>query len=143
MQGVLTDLPLVASEAKAFIKSEGLEDRCETIGGDYFESVPSGGDIYILKSVIEDEQDDGAVDLLKNCRRAMGNNARLLIVEPIMPPHGSPSPANVFDVMMMVMAGGLMRTEEEFGALFENAGFKVNRILPTRSEFSIIEGAPV
>ena len=143
LQGVLTDLPAVANEAKAYIKSEGVEDRCEIIGGDYFESVPSGGDIYILKSVIEDEQDDGAVDLLKNCRRAMGNNARLLIVDKILSPHGSPSPANVFDVMMMVMAGGQLRTEEEFRALFEKAGFKVNRILPTRSQFSIIEGAPV
>ncbi len=143
VRGVLTDLPPVANEAKAFIRSEGLEDRCEIIGGDYFQSVPSGGDIYILKSVIEDEQDDGAVDLLKNCRQAMGNHARLLIVDIIMPPHGSPSPANVYDVHMMVMAGGLLRTEEEFGALFEKAGFKVNRVLPTRSEFSIIEGVPV
>jgi len=143
VQGVLTDLPAVANEAKAFIKSEGLDDRCEIIGGDYFESIPSGGDIYILKSVIEDQQDDGAVDLLKNCRRAMGNHARLLIVDSIMPPHGSPSPANVFDVHMMVMAGGLLRTEEGFGALFEKAGFKVNRVLPTKSELSIIEGVPV
>ncbi|MEE9143900.1 MAG: methyltransferase, partial [Candidatus Binatia bacterium] len=73
----------------------------------------------------------------------MGNQARLLIVDLIMPPHGSPSPTNVFDVHMWVLDGGLLRTEEEFKALFEKAGFKVNRILPTRSEFSIIEGAPV
>ncbi len=143
VKGVLTDLPNVANEAKAFIETAGLEDRCEIVSGDYFESVPPGGDIYILKSVIEDEQDDGAVDLLKNCRRAMGNHARLLIVDTIMSPHGSPSPANVYDVHMLVIAGGLLRTEEEFGALFEKAGFKVNRILPTRSELSIIEGVPV
>jgi len=143
VKGVLTDLPNVANEAKAFIETAGLEDRCEIVSGDYFESVPPGGDIYILKSVIEDEQDDGAVDLLKNCRRAMGNHARLLIVGTIMSPHGSPSPANVYDVHMLVIAGGLLRTEEEFGALFEKAGFKVNRILPTRSELSIIEGVPV
>jgi len=143
VQGVLTDLPAVANEAEAFIESEGLEDRCETIGGDYYKSIPSGGDIYLLKSVIESEPDDGAVDLLKNCRRAMGNHARLLIVEPIMSPHGSPSPANVFDVHMMVMGGGLLRTEEEYGALFEKAGFRVNRVLPTSSQASIIEGAPV
>jgi len=143
VQGVLTDLPPVANEAKAFIESEGLEDRCEFIGGDYFQSVPSGADIYIMKSIIQGEEDNGAVAILKNCRRAMGNHARLLIVDLIMPPHGSPSPANVFDVHMWVLDGGLLRTEEEFRALFEKAGFKVNRILPTRSEFSIIEGAPV
>ena len=143
VQGVLTDLPSVANEAKAFIKSEGLEDRCDIIGGDYFESVPSGADIYILKGIIVDEEDDGVVTILNNCRRAMGNHARLLIVDNIMPPHGSPSPANVFDVMMMVMHGTPMRTEEEHGALFEKAGLKVNRILATRSELSIIEGVPV
>ncbi len=143
VQGVLTDLPLVANEAKAFIKSEGLEDLCEIIGGDYFQSVPSGGDIYTLKSAIIDEEDNGVVTILKNCRRAMGNHARLLIVDRIMPPHGSPSPANVFDVQMMVEGGGLLRTEDEHGALFEKAGFKVNRMLATKSQYSIIEGVPV
>ena len=143
VQGVLTDLPAVANEAKAFIESEGLEDRCEIISGDYFESVPSGGDIYILKSTIIDEEDNGVVTILKNCRRAMGNHARLLIMETIMSPHGSPSPANVFDVQMMVVHGSQLRTEEEHRALFEKAGFKVNRILATRSELSIIEGVPV
>jgi cyclopropane fatty-acyl-phospholipid synthase-like methyltransferase len=142
-QGVLTDLPPVANEAKAFIESEGLEDRCEIISDDYFESVPSGADIYILKSAIVDEEYDGVVTILKNCRRAMGNHARLLIVEQIVSPHGSPSPANVFDVQMMITHGGLLRTEEEYGALFEKVGFKLNRVLPTRSQFSIIEGVPV
>jgi len=143
VQGVLTHLPLVANEAKAFIKSEGFEDRCEIIGGDYFESVASGGDTYILKSAIVDEEDDGVVTILRNCCRAMGNHARLLIVDMIMPPHGSPSPANVFDILMMVVHGSQLRTEEEHRALFEKAGFKVNRILATRSELNIIEGAPV
>ncbi len=143
VQGVLTDRPSVVNEAKTFIKSEGLEDRCEIIGGDLFESVPSGGDIYILKSIITDHEDDGVITILKNCRRAMGNHARLLIVDLIMSPHGSPSPTNMFDVQMMVMSGGLHRTEEEHAALFEKAGFKVSRILATRSQYSIIEGMPV
>jgi len=142
VQGVLTDLPAVANEAKAFIKSEGLEDRCEIIGGDYFQSVPSGGDIYILKDAIVDEEDNGVVTILKNCRRAMGNHAKLLIVESILSPHGSPSPANVFDVQMMITHGSQLRTEEEHRALFEKAGFKLNRVLPTKSELSIIEGVP-
>ncbi len=143
VQGVLTDLPAVTNEARAFIESEGLEDRCEIIGGDYFESVPSGADIYILKGIIEDEEDDGVVALLKNCRRAMGNHARLMVLDWIMSPHGSPSRTNMRDVQMMVLTGGLERTKEEHRALFEKAGFKVNRILPTRSELSIIEGVPV
>ncbi len=143
VQGVLTDRPPVANEAKAFIESEGLEDRCEIIGGDFFKSVPSGADVYILKSIIEDQEDDSVVTILKNCCRAMGNHARLLIVDLFKSPHGSPSPANVYDVLMWVTGGGLLRTEEEYGALFEKAGFKLNRVLPTRSEFSIIEGVPV
>ena len=141
--GVLTDLPAVANEAKAFIESEGLEDRCEIISGDYFESVPSGGDIYILKSTIIDEEDNGVITILKNCHRAMGNHARLLIVDRIMPPHGSPSPAIVFDIQMMVTHGGQQRTEEEHRVLFEKAEFKLSRVLLTRSELSIIEGVPV
>jgi len=143
VQGVLTDLPAVVNEAKVFIESVGLKDRCEIVGGDLFESIPSGGDIYILKSVIQTEPDDGVVAMLKNCRRAMGDHGRLLVVDLIVPPHGSPSPANVFDVQMMVLGGGLLRTEEEYVALVEKAEFKVNRIFPTRSEFSIIEGVPV
>ena len=143
VQGVLTDRPPVANEAKALIKSEGLEDRCEVVGGDFFKSVPSGADIYILKSVIEDQEDDGVVTILKNCRRAMGNHARLLIVDLIKSPHGSPSPTIMFDVQMMVITGGLLRTGEEYGELVEKAGFKVNRILTTKSELSIIEGVPV
>ncbi len=129
--------------AKAFIRSEGLEDRCEIIGGDYFQSVPSGGDIYILKSAIVDEEDNGVFTILKNCRRAMGNHARLLIVDMMVSPHGSPSPANVFDVQMMVTHGSQLRTEGEHRGLFEKAGFKLNRIVPTKSELSIIEGVPV
>ena len=143
VQGVLTDLPHVANEAKAFIELERLEDRCEIIGGDFFKSVPSGADIYILKSIIQDVEDDGVITILKNCRRAMGNHARLLIVDWIMPSHGQPSPANVYDVQMMVIGGGLLRTELEFGTLVEKGGFKLNRVLPTRSELSIIEGVPV
>jgi len=92
VKGMLTDLPAVAEDAKAFIAAQGLGARCEVVSSDLFTSVPQGGDIYVMKSVLHGLHDDQVVAVLTNCRVAMTASAKLLVIEAVLPPHGSPSP---------------------------------------------------
>jgi O-methyltransferase domain len=86
LTGIILDLPNVATRATEQIRELGLADRCEIVGGDFFKEVPSGGDAYLLKHVIHDWNDDRATAVLRTCRRAMGADAKLLIVEGVYPP---------------------------------------------------------
>jgi hypothetical protein len=144
LRGVVFDQPPAAGRARQEIAARGLADRCEAVGGDFFETVPPGGDAYILKHVIHDWNDDRALAILRNCRRAMGDTGTLLIVEGIYPPRidqsldGRSAAAN--DVNMLVNTGGRQRSEAEFRALYEAAGFRLTRIVPTPIGVSVIEG---
>ena len=106
--------------------------------------MPAGADAYLLKHVIHDWNDDRAVDILKSCRRAMGADARLLIIEGIYPPRIDQSDesrgAASNDVNMLVCTGGRQRSEAEFRVLNEAAGFRLTRIVPTQMGVSVIEG---
>ncbi len=143
MRGILFDLPSVIEGSRGAIEAAGVAPRCELVGGDFFESVPGGGELYIAQRVIHDWEDDRAVAILKNCRHAMKDNERLLVVELVVPPGNTPHPSKLLDIIMLVIEGGLERTESEFRDLFDAAGFRLTRIVPTQSPFSIIEGVPV
>lgn len=143
MQGILFDLPPVVIGAKHSIEAEGLAERCEIVGGDFFESVPSGGNAYILKNIIHDWDDTHAVAILKNCHRAIVENGKLLLVEALIPPRNEPSFGKFLDLEMLVMAGGCERTEAEYRVLFEAAGFHLTKVITTRSFLSVIEGVRV
>jgi hypothetical protein len=144
LTGVLFDLPSVADRAAAPMRQLDLADRCEIVGGDFFEAVPAGGDAYLLKHVIHDWNDDRAVAILGSCRRAMGADARLLIVEGVYPPRIDQSDesrgAASNDVNMLVCTGGRQRSEAEFRSLYEAAGFKLTRIVATQTPVKVIEG---
>jgi SAM-dependent methyltransferase len=146
LNGIVFDLPATAESARQKIADEGLGSRCRVIGGDFFKEVPAGADAYMLKHVIHDWDDEKAVTILKNCRRAMMPNGRVLIVEGIYPARIDNSlesrGAAENDVNMLVVAGGRQRSEAEFGALFEAAGFRLARIAPTAARVSVIEGVP-
>ena len=117
VKGVLTDLPAVAAEAKAFIATQGLGERCKILIKDLLESVPQGGDIYVMKSVLHGLNDNQVVAVLKNCRAAMTASATLLVIEAVLPPHGSPSPLiTMLDVHRMVINGGRERSQDELRA---------------------------
>lgn len=133
--GVLFDLPHVAEEAK-----QRLAERCAIRGGDFFAAVPSGGDAYLLKWIIHDWDDERAVTLLKNCHRAMTAHGKLLVIEAVIPPGNAPFFHKWTDLTMLVIVGGRERTEAEYHALFEAAGFKLTQIIPTSSEMNVIEG---
>ena len=143
LRGVLVDLPHVIAEAGDVIKAHGVSDRCELRAGDFFESVPSGGDAYFLKWIIHDWDDERAATILRNCRRAIREDGRLLVAERLLEPRDEPSRVKRGDVMMMVMPGGRERTEAEYAALYEAAGFELTRVIKTESDFAIIEGVPV
>jgi hypothetical protein len=143
MSGVLFDIPEVIEGAEQNIKAAGLENRCELVTGDFFKSVPSGGDAYILSTVIHDWDDDHSITILKNCHNAMVENGKLLLVEMVIPPDNEPFFGKILDLTMLVIHGGRERTKIEYQALFAAAGFKLTNIFPTQSPLSVIEGIRV
>jgi tRNA A58 N-methylase Trm61 len=143
-KAVLFDLPQGIKGAKAHLETAKLVDRCEVIGGDFFESIPSGGDAYIFKNIIVNWDDEQTVAILKNCHNAMVDNGKLLIIEvSVTLSKNVPSFSKLFDLHMMVMTGGRGRTEKEFQTLFAAAGFKLTNIISTESTVSIIEGVRI
>jgi O-methyltransferase/methyltransferase family protein len=143
-RGLLFDMPHVVEGAKRQIEAAGLAERCAVVGGDFFTAVPSGGDAYILSEVIHDWDDERSLTILKSCHRAMNKQGRLLLVELVLPARIDQSPTSQIivgsDVNMLVLAGGRERTEAEFRALFEAAGFTLTRIIPTQGLASVVEG---
>jgi O-methyltransferase domain/Dimerisation domain len=141
VKGVLFDMPRVTPKAQRRIEAAGLTKRCEIVSGDFFEAVPPGGDAYILKAVIHDWDDEQATAILMNCRRAMAENGRLLLIEAAIPAGNEPFFHKFMDLNMMVMTGGRERTGAEYRALLTAAGFKLMRIVPAGFELSVIEAA--
>ena len=140
-RGVLCEMPSVAAEARD-LRGSAVEARCEFAGGDMFQSVPLGGQVYILKRIIHDWSDAEAIQILRNCRQAISDIGRIILVERIIGPSNQPDPAKWSDLTMLVMLTGRERSEPEYRGLYEAAGFKLTRVIPA-GEFSIIEGAPV
>jgi hypothetical protein len=143
LTGVLFDAPSVAEAAKATIAAAGLEGRCEPVGGDFFASVPAGGDAYVLSHIIHDWDVDACHTILRHCRGAMNPGGRILIVEMVLPPGAEPHPGKILDVIMLAVAGGRERTADEYRELLGPAGLRVERVVPTASPVSVIEAVPV
>lgn len=142
--GIVFDLPSVVEGAKKHLERAYLADRCEYVGGDFFKAVPVGGNIYLLVSILHDWDDDRCQAILKNCRFAMSNQAKLLIAEMVIPPGTAPSFVKAFDMTMLVLtSGGRERTEAEFQKLLAEAGFRLARVVPTDSTVSLIEAVPI
>jgi len=144
LKGVLFDRPHVIERAKRFLEAEGVLERCQLAAGNFFESVPEGGDAYIFKHIIHDWDDERAIAILKQCHKVMPDNGKVLVTEQVIPPGNEPFMGKLLDLNMLVMTpGGRERTEAEYRALFEKAGFNLTRIVPTQREVSIIEGIRV
>ena len=125
LHGILFDLPHVIGDARQLIDETGVGDRCTFVGGSFFESVPEGGDAYILRNIIHDWQDDKAVAILTTCRRAMAGDARLILVERYVPEDPREAPLVVHaDLEMLVNVGGQERTTEDYAALLERSGLR-------------------
>jgi hypothetical protein len=142
LEGVLLDLPEVVAGANKTLAPYGLDDRCKIIGGDFFQAVPAGADAYILKHIIHDWDDERALAILRNIRKAIQPSGRLLIVEVIIAPGNEPSYGKLLDLEMLVIPGGRERTSDEYRDLFAGAGFRLAEIHQTTAPTSIIEGVP-
>lgn len=140
--GVLLDAPWVVDSARERIREEGLADRCSVVSGDFFDEVPTGGDLYVLKWVLHNWSDERATDILRSCRNAMGEGSTLLVIESVLPSDGTFHPGKTMDLSMLVLSGGRERTEEQFTALLAGAGLGIERVVPTRSPHSLMEAAP-
>jgi SAM-dependent methyltransferase len=142
--GVNFDLPPSAERAKANLGARGLAGRCEVVGGDFFESVPAGGDAYALKMIVHDWDDARSIAILKNVRKAIRPDGRVLIMESVVDPaSGAGAPAKLLDINMLVMTGGRERTADEFAALYRASGFELVRVVLANPMLSVIEGRPI
>jgi hypothetical protein len=143
VRGVVFDAPHVAAGAQKAIRDEGLADRCRAEGGDFFKAVPAGADAYLMMHIIHDWPDDKAATILKHCRKGVKAGGKLLVVDSVVAPPGEPDMAKLIDLEMLLLPGGKERTEPEFAALFTAAGWKLNRVVRTKSPKCVIEGVPV
>jgi hypothetical protein len=133
LRGIVYDLPAGLAQTPEYLASHHVLDRCAIAEGNFFESVPAG-DVYLLKDILHDWDDEHAAAILGVCRRAMNPGARVMIVERVMPSHVTDEPAHMMatmtDMHMMVLLGGRERTLEELGSLFKTAGLKLDRFAP-------------
>jgi hypothetical protein len=141
-RGILFDMPHVVRDAPALIQARGLADRITIEAGSFFESVPTGGDAYLLSHIIHDWSEDQCLTILGNCRRAMKPGSRLLIVEMVLPAGDTPHPGKMLDIVMLALPGGQERAEPEYRALLGKAGFRLARVVPTESAVSVVEAFP-
>lgn len=137
-KGILFDLPHVLEGARSAFEKTGVSERVEKVSGDFFREVPSA-DAYIMKHIIHDWDDEKSVAILKNIHQAMTGDGKVLICEVVVPEGNEPHYSKLLDMEMLVSPGGIERTEKEYGELLAEAGFRLTRIIPTKSPFSIIE----
>jgi hypothetical protein len=142
-RGILFDQPQVTASSGQIVASSELAQRCETFAGNFFESVPKGGDAYVMKAILHDWDDDASIDILKTCRRAMSATAALIVIERVVGPPNEMPEGKFSDLNMMVQYAALERTQQEFQGLLSRAGFDLVEVVPTRSPLSIIVGQPV
>jgi hypothetical protein len=139
MRGVLFDLPHVITNAPRTLASHGVEDRAQYMGGDFFESVPAGGDAYLASLVLHDWPDQQAERILANIAAAGGSGSRLLVLDFVVPPGDTPHLAKISDLNMLAMMGGKERTETEWRELLSAEGFTGIEVRRTATPFSVIQ----
>ena len=140
MEGVLYDAPAVVEGAAEVLAAHGVADRCEIVGGDFFRSAPAGGDAYILKHIIHDWSDEECLMILGHCHAGMAAGGKVLIVEMVIPEPNVPAISKFLDLEMLLFLTGRERTEAEYRELLGRVGFKLTRVVPTPSPYSVVEG---
>jgi hypothetical protein len=138
-KGILFDRPHVVTDAPALLRARGVESRVSIQHGNFFESVPEGGDAYILSHIIHDWNPEQCLTILGNCRKSMKRGAKLLIVEFVLPEGNTPHFGKLADMVMLAIPGGEERTTEEYRSLLASAGFTMTRVVPTASDVSVVE----
>lgn len=143
LQGVLFDVPAVVAGADEGISGTEIVDRCKVVSGDFFDSVPGGGDAYLLSNIILNWDDDHAVEILRTCRAAMADTACVLLAESVLPEGAAPSMGKLADLEMLVMtSGGRQRTDAEYRTLLGRSGLRLTRAVPSTGRISLLEAVP-
>jgi SAM-dependent methyltransferase len=141
-RGVLFDLPNVVDGAEQELTKAGVADRCEVVGGSFFEAVPDGGDAYLMKAILHDWSDEDALKILSSIRSAIAPGGKLLLLESVLPERSSSDIGLLIDLEMLVAVGGRERTHAEWANLLGRAGFRLNRVVRTATPVAIIEATP-
>jgi hypothetical protein len=142
LKGILFDLGHVTGRAREAMRTLGLAQRCSVVEGNFFESVPAGADAYLMRHVIHDWTDEQSIRILSNCRKAIPPHGRILLVEFSVPSANEASLGKDADMIMLAFPGGSERTEDEYRTLFEQSGFRLSKVTPTKSAVCVIEGRP-
>jgi len=140
--GTLLETPRVAETARTRFRNQGTAERCRAVPGDFFEHVPEGGDVYLLKWVLHNWSDEDALRILCSCRRAMGPGARLLVIESVLPDGDGPHPSRAMDLAMLVLSGGRERTRGDYAALLGRAGLRLVSVRDADARYGVIEAVP-
>jgi SAM-dependent methyltransferase len=143
LKGVLFDQPQVVANAGKLMQNAGVQDRCEMVGGSFFDKVPAGYDGYMMKAILHDWDDEPSIEILKRIREAIRPNGKLLVVDRVLGGPNEDPEAKLSDLHMLVSLSGLERTRAEFEELFDASGFKLQKVFPTGTRYSVIEGSPV
>ncbi len=141
LKGILFDLPQGMGEAELHLKTKGVADRCRVMSGSFFDSVPEGGDVYVLSRILHDWPDDKAATILANCRKAMKKGDTLLIRDSVLTDHDEIGSQQ--DLTMMIMTGGVERTESEWKSLLKPAGFSLTKVHKKEGQLDLVEANPI
>jgi hypothetical protein len=142
-RGVLFDLPAVVDGAGGELTKAGVAARCEVVGGSFFDSVPDGGDAYLMKQILHDWSDDDALKILSNIRSAIPASGKLLLLESVLPERSTSDLGLMIDLEMLIAVGGRERTQAEWEKLLARAGFRLDRVVHTANPISIVEAVPI
>jgi hypothetical protein len=142
MHGIVFDQEHVVANAGPVLDAAGVVDRCTLVGGSFFDEVPVGGDAYVLKSIIHDWDDERSTEILRVCRNAMADGAVLLLIERIVGPPNEDARTKFGDLNMLVNPYGRERTIEEWEALLDASGFRLEGTTPSASGLAVIEASP-
>jgi SAM-dependent methyltransferase len=141
LRGVLFDLPEVVAGAEEIRADPDIRGRVEILGGDFLKEAPAAS-LYMLKGVLHDWSDADALRILKSCRRSIKPSGRLLVIESMLKPSNQPDPAKFMDLMMLILVNGRERSQSDFQALFQRAGFSFVRTIPTSGPYTLVEAQP-
>ena len=142
-QGVVAEMAAVVPATRRAIIRDRLESRCEARECNFFEAVPAGGDCYVMKHIVHDWPDGSALQLLRNIRKVIAPNGKLVLAEAVLNDSADPHPGKLLDIEMMAFVGGKERTRTEFEQLLHSAGFALERIIPTKSPLCLLETRPM
>ncbi|MDG4665096.1 methyltransferase [Mycobacterium sp. 236(2023)] len=141
--GILYDLPKVVAGAGPLLDQTGLSERITVSGGSFLESVPAGGDVYVMKNIIHDWGDAEAATILRSIRTAIADGGRLILLEMVLPERASSFIGHMLDLEMLLMVSGKERTRSQYAELLGAAGFRLSRVIPTVSPISVMEAHAV